>query len=67
MIDTLDLKRSVDLLSLVGRDTRLKKQAGTRGGEYAGPCPFCGGRDRFRVQPEKGLWWCRNCSPDSHW
>lgn len=51
----------VDLLGLVQRDTRLKKIAGTRGGEYAGPCPNCGGDDRFRVQPEQGLWWCRSC------
>jgi len=51
----------VDLLDLVGRDTWLRKIAGTRGGEYAGPCPDCGGKDRFRVQPERGLWWCRAC------
>src|SRR5918911_531970 len=35
--------------------------------EYAGPCPFCGGRDRFRVQPAKGRWWCRGCSDGSRW
>jgi DNA primase len=52
---------SVDLLALIGRDTRLTREAGTRGGEYAGPCPSCGGKDRFRVQPETGLWWCRSC------
>jgi len=51
----------VDLLDLVGRDTQLRKIAGTRGGEYAGACPDCGGKDRFRVQPERGLWWCRSC------
>jgi hypothetical protein len=52
---------SVDLLALIRRDTRLTREAGTRGGEYAGPCPSCGGKDRFRVQPEMGLWWCRSC------
>src|SRR5438067_4287807 len=51
----------VDLLSLVGRDTTLRRVAGTRGGEYAGPCPLCGGEDRFRIQPEQGRWWCRGC------
>lgn len=51
----------INLLDLIGRETRLKKVAGTRGGEYAGPCPSCGGDDRFRVQPEQGLWWCRSC------
>ncbi len=33
-------------------------------GEYAGPCPWCGGRDRFRVWPDKsnsGRYWCRQC------
>ncbi len=39
----------------------LKREAGTNGGELAGPCPFCGGRDRFRVWPEKGRYWCRQC------
>jgi hypothetical protein len=53
----------VDLLALAGRDTPLRRVAGTGGGEYAGPCPFCGGRDRFRVQPHRPrpVWWCRGC------
>ena len=63
-IDTRDLKQRADLLALIGRDTQLRKAATTRGGEYEGPCPFCGGRDRLRVQPERGLWWCRQCSGD---
>jgi hypothetical protein len=50
----------------VGADSPLQRVAGTRGGEYAGPCPFCGGHDRLRVQPEAGLWWCRQCSGE-HW
>lgn len=50
---------SIDLRHLVGDG--LKKVAGTHGGEYAGACPFCGGRDRFRVWPEQGRWWCRQC------
>lgn len=55
------------LLTLIGQDTPLKKIASTSGGEWAGPCPFCGGTDRFRVQPERGRWWCRQCSPDERW
>ena len=55
------VKERLDLLELIGRDARLRKVASTRGGEYAGPCPFCGGRDRFRVQPRRGRWWCRGC------
>lgn len=62
--------RQVDMLALIGQDTYLKKVASTRGGEYAGPCPFCGGRDRFRVHPEQGRWWCRNwqkCTRKEGW
>jgi len=42
----------------------LKRTATTHGGEYAGPCPFCGGRDRFRAWPDQGptgRYWCRGC------
>ena len=67
VIDTGAIKQRTDLLGLIGADTRLKKVASTGGGEYAGPCPFCGGRDRFRVQPAKGRWWCRGCSDGSRW
>ncbi len=66
MIDTQQIKRQVDLLALIGHDTRLEKCANTNGGEWAGACPLCGngkpkGHDRLRVQPERGLWWCRQC------
>lgn len=36
-----------------------------RGVEYAGPCPVCGGDDRFRICPEHGTkggsYFCRQC------
>lgn len=53
----------IDLLGLIGRDTTLKRQGATNGGEFAGPCPFCGGHDRFRVWPNaaKPHYWCRQC------
>jgi hypothetical protein len=56
--------KQVDLLGLVSRDTRLRKVANTRGGEYAGACPQCKGHDRFHVQPVYGLWACRQCHPN---
>ena len=31
------------------------------GGQYAGPCPWSGGRDRFIVEPVTGNWMCRQC------
>lgn len=58
---------NVDLLSIAQQHTRLKRVANTKGGEWAGPCPFCGGRDRFRIQPRhpKGpRWFCRHCGDD---
>lgn len=39
-----------------------RKVAGTHGGEYACPCPGCGGKDRLRAWPEQGeggTWYCR--------
>lgn len=45
----------------------LKYVSGTSGGEYAGPCPWCGGEDRFRVWPDHpsgatgGKFMCRGC------
>jgi hypothetical protein len=64
VIDLESVKERADLLSLAGHDTELKKVANTEGGEYAGPCPFCGGDDRFHVQPlaNPGRWMCRNCT-----
>ena len=53
-----------DLFDLAQRDTQLRRVATTHGGEYAGPCPFCGGTDRFHVWPEHeggARFWCRQC------
>ncbi len=66
MIDLLEVKQRADLLFLSTRDTPLKKVASSGGGEYAGPCPFCGGRDRFHVQPHQQRWLCRGCT-DGKW
>jgi DNA polymerase I-like protein with 3'-5' exonuclease and polymerase domains len=66
-IDTAAIRERVNLLALVEADTSLRQAAATQGGEYVGACPFCGGTDRFRVQPEQRRWWCRQCAPDQHW
>ena len=54
----LDVARRHSVLS------RLKKV----GAEYVGPCPICGGTDRFAINPRKigkngkpGLFGCRRC------
>lgn len=51
---------------LLGLLPDLKKVAGTNGGEWAGACPWCNGKDRFRFWPEHpasntGRWLCRQC------
>jgi hypothetical protein len=33
-----------------------------RGFERCGPCPVCGGRDRFSINLKKQVWNCRGCS-----
>lgn len=50
----------MDILNLAEKYTELKKVSSS---EYAGPCPGCGGNDRFRVvtNSENGRYFCRNC------
>ena len=51
-------------LDIVRKDVQLQRVASTGNGEYSGPCPVCGGNDRFRVWPnegDKGRFWCRQC------
>jgi phage/plasmid primase-like uncharacterized protein len=50
----------------VGVDSVLAKagiQLRRQGRELIGPCPRCGGNDRFQVHPAKGLFFCRQCNP----
>src|SRR6266568_9216701 len=61
------LSKTVDLGALIERTAtiRLVRVASSGGGEYHGPCPFCGtGTDRFFVQPEhptRPHYQCRQC------
>ena len=68
-IDTQEVNRRADLLTLASSTTTLKRAAGTGGGEWKGPCPFCGGKDRFALEPNhqpEPRWLCRNCT-DGKW
>lgn len=38
---------------------RLRRQAT----ELVGPCPACGGTDRFAISRRKGVFFCRKCPP----
>ena len=55
-IDTKRIKEGVNLIDLAGRYTTLRRESAT---EMAGPCPKCGGDDRFHVRP--GWFFCRQC------
>ena len=51
--------READILALAERLGSKLKRAGAS--EYVGPCPVCGGKDRFSVNIKKQLWNCRGC------
>jgi hypothetical protein len=53
-----------DIRAIIGSDTALHRVTGH---ELAGPCPFCGGTDRFRVNIDSNRWWCRQCTLTEHW
>jgi DNA primase len=54
-----------DLLALAEEDGfTVDATSRSRGGQWNGPCPFCGGKDRFRIQPYQGSYgWfaCNQC------
>lgn len=58
-MDAQTINATFDLLSLAEGDTALKRA----GAYYVGPCPFCGGRDRFTLKNTKdgSRWHCRKC------
>ncbi len=55
----------MNTLDLASKHVQLRKASSTDGGEWQGPCPGCGGEDRFHVWPAqnegKGGYWCRGC------
>jgi len=55
----------MNTLDLAQQRVKLKKASNVAGGEWQGPCPGCGGTDRFHVWPSqgdgKGAYWCRGC------
>ena len=50
--------KEVDILDLTEQHTQLRKISAN---EYEGPCPKCGGDDRFHVHRGKGWFFCRKC------
>jgi len=65
--ETEAAKLAVDLVEVIGASVPLRRKV-AGGTEWAGPCPKCGGRDRFIVRPSGKPdmppgFWCRQC----HW
>ena len=56
-IDTERIKENVNLSTIAGRYTTLRRASGN--GECAGPCPKCGGDDRFHCNAD--WFFCRQC------
>ena len=56
-MDANQINQTVELLPLVGSELRKA------GAYYVGPCPMCGGVDRFTVKHTSGgdRWHCRHC------
>lgn len=57
-IDIDQIKQAVDLRELAAAYTSLHRESST---EQAGPCPKCGGHDRFRAAA--AWFFCRQCHP----
>jgi hypothetical protein len=55
----IERAREADILGIAERLGSKLKRAGDS--EYIGPCPVCGGKDRFSVNIKKQLWYCRGC------
>lgn len=53
------IKREVSLPALASDHTTLKRV----GRELHGPCPMCGGEDRFTIHADRVGWLCRGCAP----
>lgn len=58
-INTEAIKQAIDLVDFAERYTHLRQIS--RAGEYAGPCPRCGGEDRFHIKEQR--FYCRQCYP----
>ena len=63
-MDIQTIKQNFDLVSLAQKQVKLKRT----GAYHIGPCPFCGGEDRFTIkQTAKGdRWHCRGCGGDQY-
>jgi hypothetical protein len=60
--DLITQARSVPIEGVLDRrGVKLRRS----GQERIGPCPKCGGDDRFSINVKENIWNCRGCKPDS--
>lgn len=58
----LNTDKNMNILSIIENTGQAyQKKASTSGGEYKGPCPWCGGEDRFSIIPKQDHYVCRHC------
>jgi Toprim domain/Zinc-binding domain of primase-helicase len=56
----IDQARNADIFAIARSLGATLKKTGVAA-EFEGPCPACGGRDRFSINIQKKVWNCRNC------
>ncbi len=61
--EVIDKARAIDVMALAQRYGFSGPERGEMG-ESVGPCPGCGGRDRFSVNRKSNLWRCRQGGGD---
>jgi len=54
--DWTDLAFNANILEVAKQHGAVMKKAGN---EFKGPCPTCGGKDRFSCSPARNKWFCR--------
>jgi hypothetical protein len=54
----IEQARNVPIEDIVARHGIKLRRSGQ---EHVGPCPKCGGTDRFSINPKKGVFNCRGC------
>lgn len=54
-----DYKARANEVALLSAAQKCGASLKRSGQEHVGPCPACGGKDRFSINPAKGKWNCR--------
>jgi hypothetical protein len=63
-MDAKEINQTFDLVSYVSGLVSIRKN----GAYFIGPCPICGGRDRFNLKRTNSgdVWMCRKCKADKY-